>query len=101
MNITNTTTVNTLKAYSRQATTTEREKLQKNVRELVGQVFFGTLLKQTRSEMDPENPLNGGKTGQTFTAQLDQLIVSKWADSTNFKIGQKIADQWMGTDKKS
>jgi Rod binding domain-containing protein len=85
---------NNLKTFAAQATPQEREKLQKQIRVLVGQVFFGTMLKQMRSETDASNPLNGGKMGQTFTAQLDQTLISKLAESKNFTIGQKIAEAW-------
>jgi len=91
------TTINSLKEFAANATAEERDKLQNKIQELVGQVFFGTILKEMRSEMDSSNPMNGGKAGQTYMAQLDQYLIEKMASSTNFDIGRKIANSWMGS----
>lgn len=89
-------TSNVLRDFSARATPAQRAELKKNIREMVGQVFFGTLMKQMRSEMDPENPFNGGKVGRTFGAQLDQTLISQWAVSGRFDVADKIAEQWTG-----
>jgi len=89
-------TTNTLKSYASSASPENREALRKNVREWVGQVFFGTLLKQMRSEMNTDNPFNGGKAGQTFGTQLDQTLISQWSQSSRFDVADKIAEQWTG-----
>jgi Rod binding domain-containing protein len=88
--------VNELKNQAAKASPADREKLLKNVREFVGQTYFGTLMKQMRSEMNPDNPLNGGKAGQTFRAQLDQTLISRWAESSRFEVADKIARDWTG-----
>jgi hypothetical protein len=88
---------NSLKTFSANATAEERGKLQNKIQTLVGQVFFGTIMKEMRSEMDSSNPMNGGKAGQTYMAQLDQYLIEKMASSTNFDVGQKIAESWMGS----
>jgi hypothetical protein len=75
--------------------------MQNKIQQLVGQVFFGTVLKEMRSEMDSSNPMNGGKAGQTYMGQLDQYLIDKIAGSSNFKVGQKIAESWMGTQNTS
>jgi Rod binding domain-containing protein len=89
-------TTNPLKAYAAEATPEQKEQLQTRIRELVGQVFFGTMLQQMRSTMDSSNPLNGGKAGQTYARQLDQELIARLSSSTNFEIGQKMAEQWTG-----
>ena len=91
----NTITTN-LKSAASQATPEQRKQIQKNIRELVGQVFFGTVLKQMRSQMNPDNPFNGGRMGQAFGNQLDQTLISKWSQSSNFAVADKIAQQWTG-----
>jgi Rod binding domain-containing protein len=90
---------NNMKTFAAKASAEEREDLQKQIRELVGQVFFGTMLQQMRSEQDPSNPLNGGKMGQTFTSQLDQTLISQLAASKSFTIGQEVAEAWTGGNK--
>ncbi len=94
-------TANDIKNYAAQASSEDREKLLKNVREFVGQTFFGTLMKQMRSEMNPDNPFNGGKAGKTFRTQLDQTLISRWAESSRFEVADKIAREWTGIKKNS
>jgi hypothetical protein len=101
MNAGNTTATNMLRQFAKTAGPEDRAKLQKNIREVTGQVFFGTVLKQMRSEMDPDNPFNGGRAGQMFGTQLDQILISRWAGSTNFKVTDKIAKAWTGTKGKA
>jgi len=88
-----------MKNYAAQASPQDQEKLRKNVRELIGQTFFGTLMQQMRSQMNPDNPFNGGRMGQAFGAQLDQTLISRWAGSTKFAVADKIAQQWTGIKK--
>jgi Rod binding domain-containing protein len=99
MNSLDAVATNNLKTYSTQASAEDREKLQKDIRELVGQVFFGTMLKQMRSEQNKANPLNGGQMGQTFMTQLDQTLISKMSESKGFAIGQEIAEAWTGENR--
>jgi Rod binding domain-containing protein len=89
-------TANVLRTYAAGAAPEQQEQLKKNIREMVGQVFFGTLMKQMRSEMNPDNPFNGGKVGQTFGTQLDQTLISRWASSVRFDVAEKIAREWTG-----
>ncbi len=94
--VNNTTTTNVLRSYAKQATPEQRAKMKEKISELIGEVFFSTILKQARSQADLSNPLNGGRAGQTFQAQLDQTLMQKWASSKQFGVGRKIADKWMG-----
>jgi hypothetical protein len=89
-------TASVLKRTAANASPEDRAKLVTNIREFVGQTFFGTLMKQMRSEMNPENPFNGGKAGQTFGTQLDQTLISRWAQSSRLEVADKIARDWTG-----
>jgi hypothetical protein len=101
MNSVTPVTNNVLKDLAAQASPENREQLRKKVRELVGQTFFGTLMQQMRSQMDPDNPFNGGRMGQAFGAQLDQTLISKWAGTAKFAVADKIAQQWIGVKEKA
>jgi len=98
MNTVNAVAHNVLKESAATASPEEREKLVKDIREFVGQTFYGTLMKQMRSEMNPDNPFNGGKAAKTFGTQLDQLLISRWAQSSRFEVADKIARQWTGVN---
>jgi len=87
-------TTNALRTYAAQASGEDREALRTKVRELVGQAFFGTILKQAQSEMDPDNPFNGGPTAQAFRGQLNQELLSRWATTTNFAAADRLAREW-------
>lgn len=89
-------TANVLRQYAAGASEEDRARLRQNIREFVGQTFFGTVMKQMRSEMNPDNPLNGGKMAQTFGTQLDQVLISRWAKTARFEAADKIAQQWTG-----
>jgi hypothetical protein len=101
MSTINSVAVNELKVQAAKASPEEQAKLMKNVREFVGQTFFGTLMAQMRSEMNPDNPFNGGKGGQTFRAQLDQTLISQWAKTSRFEVADKIARDWTGIKQNS
>ncbi len=90
------TATNMLKDYAATASAADRDVLRRKVGEWVGQVFFGTLLKQMRSQMNPNNPLNGGRAAQTFGTQLDQTVISQWTQSARLEVADKIAQQWIG-----
>jgi len=70
------------------------------VNEVVGQVFFGTLMREFRSSQDVENPLSGGRAGATFTGALDQLLLQRLAGSSRFQVGQALAKSWFGLEPK-
>ncbi len=89
-------TSNVIRKYAATASPEEQDRLLKNIREFVGQTFYGALMKQMRSEMNPDNPFNGGRAGRTFQTQLDQTVISRWAESSRFEVADAIARQWTG-----
>lgn len=94
----NAITTNVLKASyaSPAASAQDKAALRQNIRELVGQTFFGEIFKQMRSEMNPSNPFNGGRGAQTFRGQLDQLLINRWSSTDQFKVADAIAGRWIG-----
>ncbi len=87
---------NTLRAYAAGASPEQQAELKKTISQVVGQVFFGTLLRQMRSQLDMSNPLNAGRAGQTFASQLDQFLLERLGKSGRFSAGEKIAQMWTG-----
>ena len=85
---------NSLKEYAAQTSPANREKLRTKIRELVGQVFFGTVLKQAQSEMNPDNPFNGGPMAQAFRGQLNQELIDRWSKTANFAVADRLAREW-------
>ncbi len=96
MNGINNVHTNILRTYAANASATHQAELKEKIRQVVGQVFFGTLLKQMRSEMDLSNPLNAGRAGQTFASQLDQFLLERLGKSKQFAPAEKIAQSWTG-----
>ena len=87
---------NTLRAYAAGASPEQRARLEKTISQVVSEVFFGTLLRQMRSELDMSNPLNAGRAGQTFASQLDDFLLERLGKSSRFSVGRKIAEMWTG-----
>lgn len=66
------------------------QQLRPVARQWVGQTFFGTLMKQARSEsLGPEDsPFTGGRGGKAFSAMLDQHL----AEAASAGAGGKLVD---------
>lgn len=73
-----------------------RELQQAATGEVVGQVFFGTLLQEVRAQSDPNNPLNGGRAGMMFTGELQQQLLGKIANSSQCQVSRALAKSWFG-----
>jgi len=96
MNGVNKVHTNVLRAYAANASSAQQAELKEKIRQVVGQVFFGTLLRQMRSQLDMSNPLNAGRAGQTFASQLDQFLLERLGKSKQFAPAEKIAQMWTG-----
>ncbi len=96
MNGLNQVHTNVLRAYAAGASPEQQSELKEKVSQVVGQIFFGTLLRQMRSQIDVSNPLNAGRAGQTFASQLDQFLLERLGKSRQFSAGEKLAELWTG-----
>lgn len=86
-----------LRAHAQTLDSEQREELKATINEWVGQVFFGTLLREFRTTLNRDNPLNGGRTGAIFTGRLDQELLSRLARSSRFGVADAITESWLGT----
>lgn len=75
-----------------------REPLQKATNEIIGQVFLSTLLKAVRAGQDKDNPFSGGAVGMMFAGELDQLLIGKIVNSSQFDVSAALAKSWFGID---
>ncbi len=90
--------VNTLRSYAEKAGPEQINNLRKKISHIVGQMFFGSILSQVEKEFDMNNPLNGGRAGRIFRAQLYDKLIENISKSNQFGIGKRIADTWLGLD---
>jgi len=91
-----TVATNSLKTYAQKLSTEDRETLKEKVSQVVGQVFYGTMLREFRSTMDETDPLNGGAAGATYRNQLDMEVLQRITASKRFALGREVAERWLG-----
>ncbi len=84
-------TVNTGKVDAPRAAQTN---LRRTTDEIVGQVFYGTLLRQLRSSSLQGKYGHGGRGEEVFQAQLDQVLAMRAGQGSNTPIGQAILKRY-------
>ncbi|MBC7783355.1 MAG: rod-binding protein [Burkholderiales bacterium] len=68
---------------------TPQDVLEKSARDLVGQTFFGTLLKQMRDSPFKSDLFSGGRGEQAFAPMYDSIMASRLTQGA----GQKLVTQ--------
>jgi Rod binding domain-containing protein len=62
--------------------------------EIVGSVFYGTMLRQLRSSTFKGKYGHGGRGEEVFQAQLDQVFAKEMGRSKNANISEAIVDRY-------
>ena len=62
--------------------------------EIVGSVFYGTMLRQIRSSEFKGKYGHGGRSEAVFQAQLDQIFAKEMGRSKNWNISEAIVDRY-------
>ena len=62
-------------------------------RQLVGETFFGLLLKEMRESTSKDHLLYGGRGETTLQPQLDQVLVERLATSRHFRLADAVVDR--------
>jgi len=73
-----------VKPQGKQWTDRDLAEAHKVVKQLVGETFFGLMLKELRKTTRNDHLLFGGRGEQTLQPMLDQELVKHLADSSNF-----------------
>ncbi|HRX85334.1 MAG TPA: rod-binding protein [Phycisphaerae bacterium] len=68
--------------------------LRKAADELVGEVFYGTLLRQMRDAPLKGKYGHGGRGEEVFQAQLDQVLASRAGQASNSNLADAIVDRY-------
>ena len=70
---------------------TERNtQLTHNAQKLVGQTFFGTLLKQMHNSPFKSKMFDGGRGGEAFQTMMDQHLIDRMSHSAGKKLVKSI-----------
>jgi len=72
------------------AAAAKHQKLVKQAQNLVGQTFFGTLLKQMRNSPFHSQLFEGGRGGEAFGALYDQQLAEHMARGAGHKLVNSI-----------
>jgi len=67
-----------------------RQQLSRHAQRLVGQVFFGTILKQMRESRMASPLFSGGRGGQAFTAIYDQHLAERMSRGAGRRLAESI-----------
>lgn len=70
------------------------QQLQKQATNLIGQTFFGTLLKQMRDSPFKSDLFSGGRGGQAFSEMYDQHIAMHMAQRSGAKLTRPIVKKF-------
>ena len=69
-------------------------KLKQAADEIVGSIFYGTMLRQIRSSAFKGKYGHGGRGEEVFQAQLDQIFAKEMGRSKNANISEAIVDRY-------
>lgn len=70
----------------------ELAKLKQSTRQVVGSVFYGTLLKSMRDSSMKGPYGHGGRGEEVFSAQLHNLLAEKMGEATNGGLADALYD---------
>ena len=73
---------------------TAEGELQKQANNLVGQTFFGTLLKQMRDSPFKSDLFSGGRGGQAFSEMFDQTLAMRMSQRSGQKLTRPIVKKF-------
>jgi Rod binding domain-containing protein len=62
-------------------------------RQLVGETFFGMLIRELRRSTSASHPLYGGRGEATLRPHLDQLLARRLATTRDFGLADAIVDR--------
>ncbi|GJM24654.1 MAG: hypothetical protein DHS20C16_10690 [Phycisphaerae bacterium] len=62
--------------------------------EIVGSVFYGTMLRQLRSSTMKGKYGHGGRGEEVFQAQMDQILAKEMGRSKNGNLSEAIVDRY-------
>ena len=74
----------------------DRRAALKAAQQLVGETFFGMLLKELRKSTSKNHPLYGGRGEETMQPLLDQHLARRLAESRRFDLALAIAERLAG-----
>lgn len=77
-----------------ETTSVARGKLRQAADELVGQVFYGTLLRQMRSSTFKGKYGHGGRGEEIFQGQLDEVLATRAGAARSSKISDAIVRRY-------
>lgn len=89
---------NTLRTHASGLDERSLGELETVTNELIGRVFFGTLLREFRSGLDKGNPLTGGQTGAIFAGRLDDQLLSRLGQSHRLSVTRSMSQSWLEGD---
>ena len=69
-------------------------KLKQAADEIVGSVFYGTMLRQLRSSTMKGKYGHGGRGEEVFQAQLDQILAKEMGQGKNANISEAIVNRY-------
>ncbi|MDR3109524.1 MAG: rod-binding protein [Planctomycetaceae bacterium] len=73
---------------------TEEDKEFRDVmHKLVGEVLYGTMMKQFRESQEPDPYFGGGRGEELFQSQLDQIYVEKMSNASSNNISDAMFNQ--------
>lgn len=86
--------VSALSKLDGQGVPTATQNLEKVAREVVGQTFFGTLLKQMHDSPFKSDLFSGGRGEEAFNPMYDQYMVQRMARGTGEKLVRPIVKKF-------
>ena len=79
--------------------TDHEAKLTRQAERLVGQTFYGTLLKQMHESPFKSKLMDGGRGGEAFQPLMDQHLIDHMSHSAGRKLVKSIVKHITGTEK--
>ena len=74
-------------------------KLTRQAEKLVGQTFYGTLLKQMHDSPFKSKMFSGGRGGEAFQTMMDQRLVDRMSRSAGKKLVRSVVKRIIGVEK--
>lgn len=73
--------------------TEEDKEFRKVMHQLVGEVLFGTMMRQFREAQEPDPYFHGGRGEELFQSQLDQIYVERMTNASSHSISDAMFNQ--------
>jgi Rod binding domain-containing protein len=75
------------------ASAAEVARTRKLAQKLVGETFFGMMLKEMRKTLSKDHLLSGGHGEEIMQPQLDQVLTERMSESHNFTLADSIVQR--------